>query len=84
MRLITKAICNKGFCGNSTILSRSTFSIGGQVSCPQSLTAYSPSRYVQGRAQYYFKKVRFLTKYPRPKDARRPWQAKENNNNFGG
>jgi len=36
---ITKAICNKGFSGNSNIQPRSNFGVGGQVSIPQSLTA---------------------------------------------
>jgi len=43
----TKAICNKGFSGNSGILPRSNFGVGGQESSPQSLTAYSLSRYHQ-------------------------------------
>jgi len=42
--LVTKAICNKGFSGNSSILPRSNFGVGGQESSPQSLTAYSLSR----------------------------------------
>jgi len=41
---ITKAICNKGFSGNSSILPRSKFGVGGQGSSPQSLTAYSLDR----------------------------------------
>ena len=41
----TKAICNKGFIGNSSILPRSNFGVGGQGSSPQSLTAYSLDRY---------------------------------------
>ncbi len=41
---ITKAICNKGFSGNSSILPRSNFGVGGQGSSPQSLTAYSLNR----------------------------------------
>jgi hypothetical protein len=43
--LVTKAICNKGFRGNSSILPRSNFGVGGQESSPQSLTAYSLKRY---------------------------------------
>ncbi|HNO37165.1 MAG TPA: hypothetical protein PKN57_04495 [Saprospiraceae bacterium] len=43
---VTKAICNKGFRGNSSILPRSNFCVGGQVSSPQSLTAYSLNRCV--------------------------------------
>jgi hypothetical protein len=42
---LTKAICNKGFSGNSSILPRSNFGVGGQESSPQSLTAYSLNRY---------------------------------------
>jgi hypothetical protein len=41
---LTKAICNKGFSGYSSILPRSNFDVGGQESSPQSLTAYSLSR----------------------------------------
>jgi len=44
---VTKAICNKGFSGNSSILPRSNFDVGGQGSSPQSLTAYSLNRYGQ-------------------------------------
>ena len=44
---VTKAICNKGFSGNSSILPRIKFRVGGQDSSPQSLTAYSLSRYKQ-------------------------------------
>jgi hypothetical protein len=40
----TKAICNKGFSGNSSILLRSNFVVVGQKSSPQSLTAYSLKR----------------------------------------
>ena len=46
-QLVTKAICNKGFSGNSSVLPRSNFAVGGQDSSPQSLTAYSLSRYSQ-------------------------------------
>ncbi|MGI6479948.1 MAG: hypothetical protein ACOX0M_10985 [Salinivirgaceae bacterium] len=42
---ITKAICNKGSSGNSSILPRSNFGVGGQESSSQSLTAYSLTRY---------------------------------------
>ncbi len=38
---LTKAICNKGFSGYSSILPRSNFGVGGQDSSPQSLTAYT-------------------------------------------
>lgn len=41
---ITKAICNKGFSGNSCVLPRSNFGDGGQECSPQSLTAYSLNR----------------------------------------
>jgi hypothetical protein len=41
---VTKAICNKGFSGNSSILPRSNFGVVGQESSPQSLTAYSVPR----------------------------------------
>ena len=44
---LTKAICNKGFSGNSSILPRSNFGVGGQESSPKSLTAYSLDRYQQ-------------------------------------
>jgi heterodisulfide reductase subunit A-like polyferredoxin len=40
----TKAICNKGFSGISSILPRSNFGLGRQESSPQSLTAHSLSR----------------------------------------
>jgi len=42
---LTKAICNKGFSGNLSILPRINFGVGGQESSPQSLTAYSFDRY---------------------------------------
>jgi len=44
---ITKAICNKGFSGNSSVPPRSNFGVGGQESSPQSLTAYSLERWAQ-------------------------------------
>jgi hypothetical protein len=37
----TKAICNKGFSGNSSILHRIILRVGRQESNPQSLTAHS-------------------------------------------
>jgi len=43
-QLTTKAICNTGFSGNSSILPRIKIYVGGQVSSPQSLTAYSHNR----------------------------------------
>jgi len=51
---ITKAICNKGFSGNSSILPRIKFRVGGQESSPQSLTAYSLNRYLQSSIQKNF------------------------------
>ncbi len=42
---VTKAICNKGSIGNSSILPRIKFRVAGQDSSPQSLTAYSLDRY---------------------------------------
>jgi starch-binding outer membrane protein, SusD/RagB family len=42
---ITKAICNKGFNGNSSIQPRSNFGAVVQESSPQTFTAYSLSRY---------------------------------------
>jgi len=44
---LTKAIYNKGFSGNSSILPRSNFGVGGQESSTQSLTVYSLDRYSQ-------------------------------------
>lgn len=41
---VTKAICNKGFSGNSNILPRSNFGVDEQVTASQSLTAYSLDR----------------------------------------
>ena len=41
---LTKAICNKGFSGNSSILPRIKFRVTLQGSSPQSLTAYSLNR----------------------------------------
>ena len=42
---LTKAICNKGFSGNSSILPRSNFGVGGQDSSPQSTAVYTRDRY---------------------------------------
>jgi len=42
---LTKAICNKGSSGNSSVLPRSNFGASGQESSPQSLTAYSLNRW---------------------------------------
>ncbi|NDP22306.1 MAG: hypothetical protein GZ091_14680 [Paludibacter sp.] len=41
---LTKAICNKGYSGNPSILPRIKIRVGGQESSPQSLTAYSLDR----------------------------------------
>ncbi len=46
-QLVTKAICNKGFRGISSILPRIKFRIGGQESSPHSLTPHSLNRYKQ-------------------------------------
>ena len=46
-QLVTKAICNKGFSGNSSILPRINFCVSRQESSPQSLTAHSLNRYRQ-------------------------------------
>jgi hypothetical protein len=46
-QLVTKAICNKGFGGNSSVLTRSNFGVVGQESSPQSLTAATLDRYKQ-------------------------------------
>ncbi len=42
--LLTKAICHKGFSGYSSVVTRSNFRVGRQVTAPQSLTAYSLNR----------------------------------------
>jgi len=43
----TKCICHKGFSGYSSIVARSNFRVGGQVSAPQSLTAHTLDRCMQ-------------------------------------
>ena len=43
--LVTKCSSNKGFSGNSGILSRIKFRVCGQESSPQSLTAATLKRY---------------------------------------
>ena len=43
---VTKCICHKGFSGYSSIVARSKFSVGGQETTTQSLTAHTLSRYV--------------------------------------
>lgn len=45
--MLTKDICNKGLSGNSSILPRINIDVGGQVSIPQSLTAYILERYAK-------------------------------------
>jgi hypothetical protein len=50
---VTKAKCNKGFSGNSSILPRSNFGVSGQESSPQSLTVFSLNRYGQGSTREY-------------------------------
>jgi len=44
---LTKAISNKAFSGNSNIVARSNIRVGGQVTTPQSLTAFSLNRYMK-------------------------------------
>jgi len=46
LQLVTKAIFNKGFSGNSNIVARIKLCVGGQVAAPQSLTAHSLNRCV--------------------------------------
>jgi hypothetical protein len=41
----TKCICHKGFSGYSSVVARSKFRVGGQVTTPQSLTAHTLDRY---------------------------------------
>ena len=43
----TKCICHKGFSGYSSIVARSKFRVGGQVTAPQSLTVDTLDRYLQ-------------------------------------
>jgi hypothetical protein len=40
----TKCICHKGFSGNSSIVARSKFHLGGQETAPKSLTAHTLDR----------------------------------------
>lgn len=42
---VTKCICHKGFSGYSSIVARSNFYVGGQVTIPQSLTAHTLNRW---------------------------------------
>jgi len=46
--LPTKCSSNKGFSGNSSILPRSNFGVGGQFYRPHSLTAATLNRWQQG------------------------------------
>ena len=55
LRVATKAICNKGFSGNLSILPRSKFLVCEQVTAPQFLTAYSLNRYKQAEIKQYVK-----------------------------
>ncbi len=45
-QLVTKCICHKGFSGYLSVVARSKFSVGGQVTTPQTLTAHTLNRYV--------------------------------------
>jgi len=40
----TKCICHKGFSGDSSIVARSNFRVGGLETAPQSLTAHTLNR----------------------------------------
>jgi hypothetical protein len=41
---LTKCICHKGISGNSSVVARSDFRVGGQDTAPQSLTAHTLDR----------------------------------------
>jgi hypothetical protein len=56
---LTKAICNKGFSGYSSVLPRIKFGVTRQVSCPQSLTAYSLNR-CASLCEYNLKDIRTI------------------------
>ena len=43
-RPLTKCICHKGFSGNSSVVARSNFYVGGKESSPQSLTTHTLDR----------------------------------------
>jgi hypothetical protein len=43
----TKCIYHKGFSGDSSVVARSKFRVGGQDTTPQSLTAHTLDRYLQ-------------------------------------
>ena len=58
---LTKAICNKGFSGNSSVLPRSNFGACGQESSTQSLTAYSLDRCGKIRSAPFATSVRRIT-----------------------
>ena len=62
-RAITKCSSNKGFSSNSNILPRIKFSVGGQVSSPQSLTAYSLERYAQAEKRQRQSKLTMKMEY---------------------
>jgi len=47
-RMPTKCSSNKGFGGKSSVLPRSNFRVGGQKTVPQSLTAATLERWLQG------------------------------------
>jgi len=49
---LTKCICHKGFSGYSSVVARSNFSVGGQETTPQSLTAHTLNRCMQGKKKY--------------------------------
>ena len=53
LRWVTKCISNKGFSGNSSILPRIKFGVGGQESRPQSLTASTLNRYATFKKKKY-------------------------------
>lgn len=55
---VTKCSSNKGFRGNSNILHRIKFRVGGQESSPQSLTAATLNRCVQVKNLRTNKKIR--------------------------
>jgi len=54
----TKCICHKGFGGYSSIVARSNFRVGGQVTTTQSLTAHTLERCAKDFApSLFYKKV---------------------------
>ncbi len=52
---LTKCICHKGFSVYSSVVVRSKFRVGGQVTAPQSLTAHTLNRYGQIKKTFYHK-----------------------------